>query len=121
MGYHCKYNISSVLSYGHNTSRRQAARRFVSYGVVLTDDYMKQLRHMVLFKRFLRNFGKAGRNETLRNQKLPPSQAPHTKPTAAIVVAAREDVPIGVGVEVIRVVAIVNHRRPEATVVATVF
>ena len=71
--------------------------------------------HMVLFKQFLRDSGKAGRNETLRNQKLPPSQAPHTNPIVAKAVAAKADVPIRDGVEGIRAVAIANHRRPEAT------
>ena len=73
---------------------------------------------MVLFQRFLRSFGKAGRDEILRNQKLPPSQAPHTSPIDANVSAVRVDVPISAGAEVMRFEAIANHRRPEVNVVA---
>ena len=71
---------------------------------------------MVLFKRFRLGFGK-GRTETKPpKSKLLPSKTTHAKPVAAIAEAVRVDAPIGPGVEGIRVVAIVNHRRPEAAV-----
>ena len=101
-----------------HTPTSLAGQPGVSYGMVLTDEVMKQLCHMVLFKRFLRDSGKAGRNEILRNQKLPPSKTTHANPADAIVIADRADVPSEIGVEVIRGVAIENHRRPEATAAA---
>ena len=45
--------------------------------------------------------------------KLLPSKTTHAKPVAATGAEVREDVPTGKGVEVIRVGATENHRRPE--------
>ena len=101
-------------------SRRQAARRFISCRVELTDDIIKYLCHMVLFKRFRLGFGK-GRKETKPlKSKLLPSKTTHAMPVVAIAVVVRVDVPIGKGVEAIRVVATVNHRRPEVAVLSNV-
>ena len=52
--------------------------------------------------------------------KLLPSKTTHATPVVATVAVARADVPTGIGVEVIRAVATVNHRRPDVTVAANV-
>ena len=73
---------------------------------------------MVLFKRFRLGFGK-GRKETKPpKSKLLPSKTTHAKPVEAKAADAKADVPIGIGVEVIRVAAIDNHRRPEVAVLS---
>ncbi len=102
-------------------SRRQAARRFISCRVELTDDIIKYLCHMVLFKRFRLGFGK-GRKETKPpKSKLLPSTTTHANPVVATEDAVRVDAPIGIGGEDIRAVAnVINHRRPEVAVASNV-